>query len=146
MNVNEKGSIGLIEVVRDLTRKGHECFLPIHDYSAVDCIAMRSDRTLSRLQVKYREFRKGIIDIPFHTMVNGKRCPIDMSAIDAWAIYIPSKDAICYISKCMVGETLKGFRLRETIGAKTINIDKIQVPLYSDVLCERVIWKGGREA
>ena len=32
MNVNEKGCIGLIEVIRDLTKKGYECFTPIHDY------------------------------------------------------------------------------------------------------------------
>ena len=39
MNVNEKkGVTGLIEVIRDLNRKGYECFTPFNDFSAVvDC-------------------------------------------------------------------------------------------------------------
>ena len=52
MNVNEKGAIGLIEVIRDLTKKGFECFTPIHDYSAIDLIALDPNKKPIRLQIK----------------------------------------------------------------------------------------------
>ena len=53
MNVNEKGNIGLIEIIRDLARKNIECFIPIHDYSAIDLIGINKEK-IYRLQAKYR--------------------------------------------------------------------------------------------
>lgn len=146
MNVNQKGSIGLIEVIRDLTKKGYECFTPLHDYSAVDLVVMNNDFQVKRIQVKYREFKDNVIEIGFNTVVNGKKIPIDLNAIDGWAIYCPEVDTVCYFSKDMVKKGLKSYRIRKIIGAKTINIDKSPVSIYSDIVDETIIWKGGREA
>jgi hypothetical protein len=144
MNVNEKGNIGLIEVIRDLNKKGYECFLPLHDYSAVDLIVMDKVFQTKRIQVKYREFSNNIIDIGFNTVVNGKKIPIDLSAIDGWAVYIPEVDVVCYFSKEMIKEGNKGFRIRKIQGARTINIDKLQAPLYNNLVNEEVLWRVGR--
>lgn len=146
MNVNEKGNIGLIEVIRDLSRKGYECFTPFHDYSAVDLIAMNSKHEVKRLQIKYREFIEDLVDIPLSSVVNGKKVPIDLSAVDGYAVYIPSVDSVCYISKYMIPEEFKGFRIRKTPRKNKVNIDKYQVPLYNTLLNEEVIWWDGREA
>lgn len=143
MNANEKGSIGLIEVIRDLTRKGYECFTPLHDYSAVDLIVLDSNHVPVKLQVKYREFKNDLIEIGFNTVVNGKKVPIDLSAIDGWAIYIPDVDTVCYIAKSDIEPTAKGTRIRKTPGSKTINIDKKASPVYKQLLDETKVWKGG---
>ena len=117
MNVNQKGSLGLIEVIRDLSKKGFECFTPIHDYSAVDLIAMR-DYKMYRLQVKYREEYRGTIEVHFRSMVNGKSVGIDFDAIDGWAIYCPEIDKIVYVSKSDVDLTKGSFSFRLSEGKK----------------------------
>lgn len=113
MNVNKKGSLGLVEVMRDLSRKEIECFLPIHDYSAVDLIAMHN-YNVYRLQVKYRETFRGMIEIPFKTVVNGKSVPIDFNAIDGWAVFCPEVDKVIYISKSEVDLTKGSVTFRLT--------------------------------
>ena len=117
MNVNQKGSLGLIEVIRDLSKKGFECFTPMHDYSAVDLIAMR-DYKMYRLQVKYREEYRGTIEVHFRSMVNGKSVGIDFDAIDGWAIYCPEIDKIVYVSKSDVDLTKGSFSFRLSEGKK----------------------------
>lgn len=117
MNVNQKGSIGLIEVIRDLSKKGFECFTPIHDYSAIDLIAMRECK-LYRLQVKYREEFRGTIEVHFRSMVNGKSVGIDFNAIDGWAIYCPEVDKVVYVSKTEVDLTKGSFSFRLSEGKK----------------------------
>lgn len=140
MNVNEKGAVGLIEVIRDLVKKGFECFTPIHDYSGVDLIALDNNKKPIRLQVKYRksEMRNGestnIVGLGFHSVVNGKKIPIDISYIDGWAIYCPEVDSIIYINKKDIDPSLKGVSFRLTEGKHTINKDKSARKLYSDFM------------
>ena len=138
MNVNEKGAVGLIEVIRDLVKKGFECFTPIHDYSGVDLIALDNNKKPIRLQVKYRksEMRNGestnIVGLGFHSVVNGKKIPIDISYIDGWAIYCPEVDSIIYINKKDIDSSLKGISFRLAEGKHTVNKDKNARKLYSD--------------
>lgn len=140
MNVNEKGNVGLIEVIRNLSKKGYECFTPFHDYSPVDLLVMNKDYSVKKLQIKYRDFNKDIIDVPLCSVVNGKRVPIDRSAIDGWAIYIPSVDQVCYVANRDIPENATSFRIRKDPGKKTINVDKQAARLYSDITSEDVIW------
>jgi hypothetical protein len=140
MNVNEKGNIGLIEVIRDLSKKGYECFIPFHDYSAVDLLAMDKNYAVRKIQIKYRDFTKGIIDIQLCSVVNGKRIPINRSAIDGWAIYIPSVDQVCYVASRDIPENATSFRIRKDPGQKTINVDKQAARLYIELTSVEVIW------
>ncbi len=131
MNVNEKGYIGLIEVIRDLSKKGYECFTPIHDYSAVDLIVMK-DCKVYRLQVKYRTLLRGSIIIDLFSKVNGKSVPINCNAIDGWAVYCPEVESIVYIGKHEVDITKNsiGFKLSE--GMNSVNRDKTKRKLYTE--------------
>ena len=131
MNVNEKGSIGLIEVIRDLTKKGYECFVPLHDYSAVDLIAMKDHKTY-RLQVKYRTLLRGIILIDFFSKVNGKSVAIDMDAIDGWAVYCPEVDKVVYIGKFEIDTTKNSFGFRLTEGSNSVNLNKVKRKVYTE--------------
>jgi hypothetical protein len=131
MNVNEKGAIGLIEVIRDLTKKGYECFTPIHDYSRVDLIVLDKNWKPIRLQVKYRTICRGAIGVGFNTVVNGKKIPIDLSAIDGWAVYCPEVDAVVYVMKNDINTELGGFSFRLTEGKATCNTGK-KLKLYTE--------------
>lgn len=144
MNVNEKGVIGLIEVIRNLTKKGYECFTPVHDYSPVDLIVMNQNFDTKRFQIKYREFKEDVIEIGFCSVVNGKKLPIDISAIDGWAVYCADVDTVCFFSKEMIKPGSKGFRIRRQPRKK--NVDAVPIPLYTDLVDETIVWKVGREA
>lgn len=149
MNVNQKGAIGLIEVIRDLTKKEFECFTPIHDYSGVDLIVLNSDKTPIRLQIKYRkpEIRKGIstnvVGLGFHSVVNGKKIPIDISFIDGWAVYCPDIDKVVYINKNDIDMTLRGISFRLIEGKSTVNKDKSVRKLYTE-FSDITDWRVGR--
>tara|TARA_R110000851_G_scaffold149030_3_gene289524 strand:- start:62 stop:490 length:429 start_codon:yes stop_codon:yes gene_type:complete len=132
MNVNEKGDIGLIETVRDLTRAGFACFLPVGDHGPIDLIVIEPDTYKARrLQVKYRTTYRGHIDIPLASVVNGKRVPIDLEAIDGWAVYCPEIDKVVYVSKHEV-DTEKGITFRLSEGAKTVSKNTVKRKLYTD--------------
>lgn len=133
MNVNQKGTVGLIEVIRDLTKKGFECFTPMHDYSAVDLIAMKGP-TLYRLQVKYREEFRNAIDVHFSSMVNGKAVKIDFDLIDGWAVYCPQVDSVVYVHKSDIDLTKNNFSFRLAEGKKnTTGVKRKLYTEYSDV-------------
>jgi hypothetical protein len=132
MNVNEKGSLGLIEVIRDVSKKGFECFTPFHDYSAVDLIIMDKKFNTFKLQVKYRETFRGFIEVNFRSMVNKKAVPINFDAIDGWAVYCPEVNSVVYVSKNEVDLTKNGFSFRLTDGRNTINKNKVRKRLYTE--------------
>ena len=132
MNVNEKGTIGLIEVIRDLTKKGFECFTPIHDYSAVDLIVLDKNHRTYRLQVKYRTLSRGSIIVDLSSKVNGKSVPIDLDAIDGWAVYCPEIDSVVYVNKNEVDTTKNSIGFKLTEGANSVNKDKIKRKHYSE--------------
>jgi hypothetical protein len=131
MNVNEKGVIGLIEVIRDLTKKGYECFTPIHDYSAVDLIAIKGCDTY-RLQVKYRTLSRGSILVDLFSKVNGKSVPIDCNVIDGWAVYCPEVDSVVYVSKHEVDTTKNSIGFKLTEGKNSVNHDKVKRKFYKE--------------
>ena len=131
MNVNEKGTIGLIEVIRDLTRNGYECFTPIHDYSAVDLIAMKDYKTY-RVQVKYRTLSRESIIIDLFSKVNGKSVPIDIDAIDGWAVYCPEVDKVVYIGKHEVNTNNNSIGFKLTEGKNSVNTNKVKRKLYTE--------------
>lgn len=134
MNVNEKGSVGLIEVIRDLSRKGFECFTPLHDYSSVDLIVMDKSWHVFKLQVKYRTRYGNIINVGFSTVINGKKVASDLSAIDGWAVYCPEVDKVIYVSKVEIDKDAKGFSFRLEPGKDTFNRSggKKKMKLYTE--------------
>lgn len=140
MNVNEKGTVGLIEVIRDLTKKGYECFTPFHDYSEVDLIAMDANYKILKIQVKYRSTYRGVIEVGFRTTSMGKHTPINFDAIDGWAVYCPEIEKVVYISKSEVDLTKGGINFRLKEGLNRVNKGKNNIQLYS-TFGEIIEWK-----
>ena len=88
MNTNVKGAIGIAHIIVDLTEKGFEIFTPLSEHSTIDLIAYK-DGFVKRIQVKYREPYRNKVEIPMHTVVNGKRQKYNTSDIDLFAVYCP---------------------------------------------------------
>lgn len=112
MNVNQKGDIGLVKVIADLTGKGYVCFLPISGSCAVDLVVANAAMELRRLQIKYRNLENGTLVIGMNTVINGVKVPIDSDKIDGWAIYCPETDEVYYVAKSDVICSRSRFTLR----------------------------------
>lgn len=98
MNTNEKGNLGLAKVIAELVEMKYSIFLPFTDTTIVDLVIGNNKMELKRVQVKYRKINKrGVIEIPFQTVVNGKKMDIDKSKIDLYIIYCPDNKKIYYI-------------------------------------------------
>lgn len=111
MNVNEKGSIGLIKVVNDLYSKGFHCFLPFDDYGLIDCIALNKEGKSFKLQVKYRNRNiHNFYEVTAESVINGKRVPYIKGIIDYWAIYLADLDRVLYLDN-KVFDKQNSFRL-----------------------------------
>ena len=134
MNVNEKGAVGLIEVIRDLAKKGYECFTPIHDYSKVDLIVMDKSANTFKIQIKYRTTVRDKIEVGFHSVINGKKVPMDLSSIDGWAVFCPEIDKVVYVHKSEINAELCGFSFRLEPGKATFNTSegRTRLKLYNE--------------
>jgi hypothetical protein len=131
MNTNEKGNIGQIEVIRKLVKNGYECFLPMHDYSAIDLIAVKGEK-IHRLQIKYRTSIRGVVEIHNSSVVNGRRVPIDLSMIDGWAIYCPEIDDVVFVGKKDIDDTSKMVSFRFAPGGNQVVKGRKKLRLYTE--------------
>lgn len=96
---NTKGNKGLANVIADIINKDYFIFLPIADTTCVDLIASDNNMILKKIQVKYRSInKKGTLEIPTETVVNGKKTPSNLDHIDFWAIYCPDNKNVYYVS------------------------------------------------
>ena len=112
MDTNKKGNIGLGKVVSDIVESGFAVFLPFTDTTCVDVIVGNNALMLRRLQVKYREAKQNVVTIPFCSVVNGVKIPIDFIKIDGWAVYTPIIDKVFYLLKSDVNITKKSYSFR----------------------------------
>ena len=110
--VNAKGSIGAAMVTADLISRGFSVFLPFDGSSPVDLVAANEHMILVRLQVKYRNANRfGSLEVPFQSVVNGKRIAVDLQKIDGWAIFCPETKLVYYVGKRQIDLSKKGFSL-----------------------------------
>ena len=133
MNTNQKGQIGLACVIKDLTEIGCELFLPIHDYSDVDLIALINGCTF-RIQVKYRTSKNGRVTIPLYSVVNRRKIPIDRTMIDMWAVFCPEIETVLYIPIANAVNHKSEFSVRLTRPENTIQLNRCHSPDYTEFL------------
>jgi hypothetical protein len=100
MNTNEKGDVGLANVILDLINKGYFVFLPFSDTTNVDLIvADKKNMKTQRVQIKFISVnKKGVLNIVTSSVVNGKKIPVDLNKTDIWAIYCPDTKEIYYVT------------------------------------------------
>ena len=107
MNVNHKGSIGLIKVIDKLHSLGYHTFLPFDDFCPVDLIILNpKDGNTFRMQIKYRSLLKNTsrYELSASSVVNRKRININKELIDGWGIYLSNHDKVVFLSKDLVKE------------------------------------------
>ena len=63
-HTKNKGDLGVVEAMADLTRKGWSIFVPLTEHEAFDLVAYRDGRFL-RVQVKYRAMDRSTVTVHF---------------------------------------------------------------------------------
>ena len=101
MNVNEKGTLGLIKVLESVTMLGWYAFPAFDDHSPVDILIMSKTGKVLRLQIKYRTRMSRVeverYELAAKSIVNGKLVPIDRSLIDGWAVYMADRNEVKFV-------------------------------------------------
>jgi len=101
MNVNEKGTLGLIKVLEAVTLLGWYAFPAFDDHSPVDLLIMSKTGKVLRLQIKYRTRMSRVeverYELAAKSIVNGKLVPIDRSLIDGWAVYMADRNEVKFV-------------------------------------------------
>jgi hypothetical protein len=99
-HTKNKGDLGVVEAMADLTRKGWSIFVPLTEHEAFDLVAYCDGRFL-RVQVKYRAAVKGVISFPMKTCWADRHgvhtVPIDRTSIDLLCAYCPDTHACYYL-------------------------------------------------
>lgn len=102
-HTKDKGDLGLVMIIADLTKKNYHCFLPIAEHLSTDLIALTDDcKRMIRFQVKYISAdERNRVNIQLKNVrydtVKGKFAAFrtDLSTFDYYAVYCPTT-GLCY--------------------------------------------------
>jgi hypothetical protein len=96
-----KGDIGVTQVIANLVKHGYHVFIPISEHLPFDIIIINDKGVMKRIQVKYRKKSEGKVIIKLaNTYSNSQGCYLiahRLDLIDAYAIFCPDNEEIYYI-------------------------------------------------
>ena len=97
----EKGDLGVIEVILDMTKHGYKIFTTISEHLPFDFVAFKDNKFL-RIQAKYRTLEdSGKVSVPFRTSWSDKNGTHEQyynkEDIDYIAVYCPQTDKCYYV-------------------------------------------------
>lgn len=100
-----KGDLGVAATIFDLTLKGYHVSVPLTEHAPYDLIADTGEK-LIKIQVKYRT--DGIIPTSnsWADKNGSHRVKYEGQEFDYFALYIPTKNIVCYAPISLVGRTL----------------------------------------
>lgn len=99
----EKGNLGLVKAIADLTEKGLSVSLPISESEYYDLIAEK-DNTCKTVQVRYTKEYKGTIPVKLKSVwTNREGTQVrnrEKEDFDVLAIYCPDTKELYYLNAC----------------------------------------------
>jgi hypothetical protein len=135
-HTKNKGDLGAIKAMADMTAKGWSVFVGLSEHQAFDFAAYRDGRFV-RVQAKYRAVdSKGVLNVPFSTCWADRHgvhsVPIDRLAIDLFAIYCPDTEICYYVDPSLVEGGHIGLRVAPTRNSQAKRIkwanDFLEIP------------------
>ncbi len=135
---HQRGSVGEAYVIADLSRHGHDVFVPISGHTLADLVSIRPDGVAIRWQVKVRTLRPGTSSIAIKLFSAHprkgwtSRHKYDLTKIDGFAIFVPDVDSIYYVPTSAVDGEASSFSLcvsplqpRETTASRFLDPNAI---------------------
>lgn len=97
MHSKEKGNLGELKVASDLVGRGYPVFRELGDNSKVDLIALVDDKCI-KVQVKAINSKNGTVSTDTRKSGPNYRFRYTEKQVDIFAIYVPNRDVIFYIT------------------------------------------------
>lgn len=99
MHTKQKGVIGFWEIATELSKLSLPVFIEMSDLSKVDIITIYKDKPI-KIQVKYIKLGKdgSIFLRGYKSGPNNYQVIYSINDVDLFAIYVPEKNIILYIS------------------------------------------------
>ena len=105
-----KGTRAEAIVLADLIKHGYHVLTPFSGHAPYDLVAADERHRLSRIQVKFRRAKDGVLSVPLRRHhINSKGIvskPIERDHLDGFAIYCPDNEKIYYVPM----QALRGVR------------------------------------
>lgn len=122
------GAIGEAAVCLDLTKHGHECYLPFTGHAPADLVSCKSGFAPIRWQIKSRTGNlHNSISVALNSIHPRKggyeRKPTDLDNIDGYAIFNPALNEVYYVSRDDLADGVGSFSINTN--AKKANNTKL---------------------
>jgi hypothetical protein len=113
----DKGDLGVGHVISDLLKNGIQPAILLSEHLPFDCIAISKEAILKRISVKYRKLDKnGRITVELRSVWSDRKgvhtSGINLSLVDAFAIYCPDTSEVYYVRTDEIRDSLKSICLR----------------------------------
>lgn len=134
MHSKQKGSIGETAVAKKLLEEGFNVFFDYGDLSKIDLIAEKNSQ-LYRIQVKSRSCINDVVELDSRKSGPNYSFKYDSKDLDFFAVYVPEKDHIFYVTSKELCAFKTIMTLRYTIPKNNIK----NVHMISDYTLERCL-------
>tara|TARA_Y100000310_G_scaffold318914_1_gene373540 strand:- start:291 stop:698 length:408 start_codon:yes stop_codon:yes gene_type:complete len=111
MHSKQLGNIGEVSVAKQLMKMGYAVFTELGDLSKIDLIAVKDSQTL-RIQVKYCKEQNGTAVLYLYKSGPNYRVKYTKDQIDLFALYVPERDIVLFISSEILDEVNNTFTIR----------------------------------
>ena len=95
-HTKDKGDLGLVKVIADLTEKGFACYVPLSEHGAADLLAIK-DRKIRSFQVKYRENLTISTSTSWSDKNGSHKSTYHVDDFDYFALYLSTNDTVYYV-------------------------------------------------
>ena len=124
-HTKDKGDLGLIKVMSDLSEQGFKILTPFSEHLPFDLVAFSpKSGSLYKVQVKYKTLSRGVVSIPLRTSFLGQEGSVVKrykdTDFDVIAVYCPDIKSCAYLSSESVAHLNNSATLR-------VNLPKVGV-------------------
>ena len=133
-HTKDKGDLGMIQIMADLSRKGFKILTPLSEHLPFDIVAYHPDSgDLYKVQCKYKSSVGGVIKVDLRNCYSSsKGCSVkryDLGAFDVLGIYAVDIDECLYVKE----DSLSGVS-SISISHKNEKSRTAQIKKYKDYL------------
>lgn len=130
LHSKQLGAIGVLRVAATLMSASYSVFSELGDLSRVDLIALVDHQPI-KIQVKTRRLKDGRVTVDSRKSGPGYRYRYTADDVDVFAIYIPEKDLVLFVSAAQILNAKSTFAIRVS---ETRNRQQRKVNRFQDLL------------
>ena len=116
-HTKDKGDLGLVKVISDLTEQGFKILTPFSEHLPFDLVAFSpKSNKLYKVQVKFKKMTKGVVTVPLRTSFLSQEGSVSkrykLDDFDVLAVYCPDIKSCAYLTSNETGHLSNTATLR----------------------------------